>query len=447
MSQYNDLTDFFIKDKEQLTSDALYKARTLVKIILWIWGVFTLMAIPQILGYFSEETTFYLVIFCPAILFLIKFTGNENLVSSLLIIGGTFATIYNINVTGQIYSYNHKWFITILLFVNFSMLKFTLPYLIFAIVFQIYSYFSTPDSLQGIVAKEEYFFDNLAFLFMSYIFLIILKKLYNIQKSRIDDQNTQLLGQQQELINSNQLLQKRSEQLLTSNQELERFAYIASHDLKTPLNNIISFSHLLERELKDFDNEKAYKYFHYIKNESNRMNTLIIDVLEYSKLSSEKIKNEETDLNQLIQMIVDSISEYINKKNAKVQIVNHLPIIKANNTKMYLLFKNLIENGIKYNESANPLVKIASVEKDDKLQFHIKDNGIGIAPKYHQSIFRMFFRLHNNHEYEGTGLGLALCKKILYSMGGNINIISDSRKGSQFIITLDKEHFVPISTT
>ncbi len=274
--------------------------------------------------------------------------------------------------------------------------------------------------------------------------MIILKKLYSIQKSKIDNQNTQLLEQQQELINSNQLLKNRSEQLLVSNQELERFAYIASHDLKTPLSNIISFSYLLERELKDFDNEKAHEYFQYIKKESNRMNTLIMDVLEYSTFSSKAIEREEIDLNQLIKSIIDALSIDLNKTNAEMRIANHLPIIKADKAKMYLLFKNLIENGIKYNKSEKPIVEITCSEQEDKFQFQIKDNGIGIAPKYHQNIFQMFARLHNNHEYEGTGLGLALCKKIVDGMSGDIDLISEIGRGTQFIITLDKAHFVEL---
>jgi len=440
------LTDFFIKDKEQLPIDVLYKTRTLVRIVGWIWVVTFLMMILQLLGYFSEATTLFLVIFFSMNLLVMKFTGNKALVSFLLIVGGTLITAYNIYITGQIYSYNHKWFIALLLLVNFSLPKFTLPYLVFTLVFQCYSYAYTPADLQGVGTKEDYFFDSIAYLIISYIFLLVFKKLHRIQKSRIDEQNSRLLKQQQELINSNQLLKDRSEQLMVSNQELERFAYIASHDLKTPLNNIISFSFLLERELKGFENENAHRYFHFIKEGSRKMDNLIKDVLEYSKMSSKGVKSEEIDLNLLVDSVTNSISEYINEKNAEVLITTYLPTIKANKAKMYLLFKNLIENGIKYNQSESPLVEIGCIKKRNILQFQIKDNGIGIEPKYHQSIFEMFSRLHNDSEYEGTGLGLALCKKIVNELEGRIDIISKTGVGSQFVIALDKKHFAELST-
>ncbi len=189
MNQYiNRITDFFIKDKEQLTSDALYKVRTLAKIILWMVAVCTLMVIPQLLGYFSEETPFFLVIFFVANLLLMKFTGRELLVSFSLIIGATLIVIYNINETGQIYSYNHKWLISILLLINFSSPKFNFPFLIFAIVFQFYSYATTSDTLQGIGTKEDYFFDNLAFLILPYPFLYFLDYTQKtIQHSKIQN--------------------------------------------------------------------------------------------------------------------------------------------------------------------------------------------------------------------------------------------------------------------
>jgi len=176
------------------------------------------------------------------------------------------------------------------------------------------------------------------------------------------------------------------------------------------------------------------------------MNNLIKDVLEYSKVSSKNIELEEVNLNELIHSINQSISEFINKKNAEVILIGPLPIIRANKTKMYLLFKNLIENGIKYNESATPLVEIEFTEDENSIHFFIQDNGIGIPEKYHQNIFEMFSRLHRDSEYEGTGLGLALCKKIIDHLSGTIKVESQIERGTKFIISFDKKHFPYLNT-
>jgi len=396
------------------------------------------MVAMQMLGYFVEEAAFVLAIFCITNLMLLKFTGNVSLVGFVIAIGGTAITIYNIAGTGQIYSYNHKWFLILMLFIYFSSNRFTFSYLIFALAFQFYSYYSTTEAFNMLGTKEEYFYDNLAYLILSYIFLLVFIRLHNIQNSKIDNQNIRLLGQKQALVKGNKLLKHRSEQLLESNQELERFVYIASHDLKSPLHNIIGFSHLLEKELLNFNSEKAHKYFKFIKKASNKMNNIIVDVLEYTKLSSNKVRNEDIDVNKLIESIKDSISEFIKEKNGSVVIINKLPSINAERVKMYLLFKNLIENGIKYNESQNPLVEIGLEEYDKNFNFLITDNGIGIDTKFHESIFKMFSRLHNDSEYEGTGLGLALCKKIVKSLNGEIDLISKKSKGTTFIVKIPK---------
>ncbi len=300
--------------------------------------------------------------------------------------------------------------------------------------------------IEGIGTREDYMIDNIAYIIISYIFLLVFEKIQDLQTSTIDNQNVELLAKQEALIKSNELLQNRSEQLVSSNEELERFAYIASHDLKTPLNNIISFCGLLEKELKQNHNKKAIQYFDFIKQGSNRMDVLIKDLLEYSKMSGNEIKNEEIDLNKLVHSIVDSISVYLKQRNAKVIIENRLPSIKANRAKVYLLFKNLIENGVKYNQSPHPRIKITFIIKENIYQFYIKDNGIGIAAKYHENIFQMFSRLHTSKEYEGTGLGLALCKKIVDGLKGQIQLESERGVGSTFIITFDKKLFNEVSS-
>lgn len=241
-----------------------------------------------------------------------------------------------------------------------------------------------------------------------------------------------------ELLNSNKKLKKINRDLKISNEELERFAYIASHDLKTPLHTIVQFAGLLKSQLKSNENELVQQAIEFIITGGKRMNNLIIDVLEYSKLSNQN-ENEERqviNLNELIVGIINSISEYLKESNGKVIIIPPLPNLAANHSKTFLLLKNLIENGIKYNKSESPCVKIFSKVNENYNSIFIKDNGIGINKAYYSKVFQMFERLHSNSEYEGTGLGLSTCKKIVEEMGGHISLESEINVGTVFRVDL-----------
>ena len=440
----NTITDYFIRNAGALPLEDLYKKRTLVSIALFAFLHSFGTTLLYLTGYFSEEASIIFLVLFSAILLLLKFIDNFYWVMWALIAGGTMAVVYNIGITGDIYSYNHKWFILIMLLVNFYEPRATIYFLFLSIGFQFYSYQITPAALQELGAKEDYLLDNiLCFVFCFWILRFFIQ-LHEIQKTIIDNQNELLTTQKKELVESNELLHNRTEELEVTNQELERFAHVASHDLKTPLNNIISFSLLLEEELKEFKNESAHQYFDFIKKGSQKMLKLIKDVLEFSVNTSDKEKEELIDLNELIDSIQSSISNYILNNNAEVLVVGSLPVIKANRTKIFLLFKNLIENGIKYNTSSSPSITIGIRKKKESIQFIIKDNGIGIPHKYQNEIFQMFTRLHRDSEYEGTGLGLALCKKVVDELNGNIEVSSVPGSGSEFRIELHKNHFVEI---
>lgn len=226
--------------------------------------------------------------------------------------------------------------------------------------------------------------------------------------------------------------------LKKSNQELERFTYIASHDLKTPLRNIISFTGLLESQLKSHKDTKVQEYLSFIKNGGLRLNTLIDNTIEYSRLSSLKNVDEAqiVNLDSLVSEIENSMAAYIEDRNAKVQKLNRLPSLKIDSYSVTLIFKCLIENGIKYNKSPNPTIKISSKQNTEYLSLFFNDNGIGISEDYHDKIFEMYSRLHNHNEYEGSGLGLSNCKKILEALNGELLVLSSLGYGSTFEIRL-----------
>jgi len=231
-------------------------------------------------------------------------------------------------------------------------------------------------------------------------------------------------------------LQKTNLELKESNMELERFAHIASHDLKEPLRNISSFSQLLERTLDKPDSKNDIKeYASYIQRNAKQMNNLIEDVLEFSQEGSQYIPFTQVDTKKVLSDVEELLDYEVKTKNARINVSSAIPHVNGDRTKLLLVFKNLIMNGIKYNRNEEPQVDITYNEVDGYHQFCVKDNGIGIEPAYHDSVFEMFKRLHNRTEYEGSGLGLAFCKKVINKMGGQI-WLTNADQGSCFYFTI-----------
>lgn len=239
-------------------------------------------------------------------------------------------------------------------------------------------------------------------------------------------------------INSiNDINKRNNEQLARLNKELESFAGIASHDLQAPLQSIIGFANLLEKKYGSILS-KDVKYLRLIVQSGNNMNNLLVNLLSYAKVGNYNEETEAISLNNIIRQVKLNLTALINERRAKIKVEN-LPIINGHFTPVCQLFQNLIANAIKYSrDNTTPSIYIYSEEKANDIHIYIKDNGIGIANEKLSTIFEPFKRGGNNLPSEGTGLGLATCKKIMISYKGNIKVESIINKGSKFILIFPK---------
>ena len=236
----------------------------------------------------------------------------------------------------------------------------------------------------------------------------------------------------------NEDLQEQAKQLSISNSELERFAYVASHDLQEPLRMITSFLTQLEKKYSAIIDEKGKKYIGFAVDGAKRMRQIILDLLEYSKVGRTAELLETLDLNEIVGEVIILNRKKIEEKNAVIES-ERLPIIRGHRPPVLQVFQNLISNALKYSKSGTDcIVQIAVTEFEDHWQFTIRDNGIGIAEEYFEKIFIIFQRLHNKDEYSGTGVGLAVTRKIIESEGGRIWVESEEGIGSVFYFTMKK---------
>ena len=220
-------------------------------------------------------------------------------------------------------------------------------------------------------------------------------------------------------------LKELSHKLNRSNKELEEYAYVASHDLKEPLHVVSSFVYLLEKRFQSKLDDQEIKYLKYIKDGVSQAQTLIKDLLEYSRIGKTK-SFELVDASSVLIEVFANLKIIIDEADAAIHY-DPMPKITANYLDLVQLFQNLIVNAIKYRSQKPLKIQINAWSEGNMWLFSIKDNGIGIDPRYKERIFDMFQRLHSKSEYSGTGIGLAICKKIVESHGGKIWIDSTLR--------------------
>lgn len=270
-------------------------------------------------------------------------------------------------------------------------------------------------------------------VFLSAVIVASLNLLFNGLQATIEKES-QL---QKQLKKEGQTLEKMLEMMETKNQELEQFAYIASHDLQEPLRTISSIVDLLEKQQRDKLDATAISYLNFLSQASSRMRALITGLLEYSRIGKER-QLELVDFQAILQELLTDLDATIRESKADI-FIDNLPSLPAYPIELRQLFQNLVSNAVKFRRAGiAPKIKITAKEENGHWVFSVMDNGIGIEEQFRQKIFVIFQRLHPKSKYEGTGIGLAQCKKIAELHGGKIWVESKPNQGSIFNFTIPK---------
>ena len=254
------------------------------------------------------------------------------------------------------------------------------------------------------------------------------------------------LKKQKEIIEEKSLiLSENLRKLEMSYHEMEQFAYIASHDLKSPLRTISNFAQLLKRRNYHLLDEASREFIDYIVSGAKQMNEVICDSLEYSKINKGEQSFQRVNLNEVLQIVLLNLQKEIEESGAVVE-TDRLPVMKANKTSILQLFQNLISNAIKFRGTEPPVIKITCKKQNNGYRFTVSDNGTGMDETYQEKAFQPFQRL-NDRDKPGTGMGLAICKKVVHMHGGDIRFESKNGGGTTFLFSIcDKTPVLPTNS-
>ena len=243
-----------------------------------------------------------------------------------------------------------------------------------------------------------------------------------------------------ELKEKNEHLALTNEELSRKNREMDEFAYVVSHDLQEPLRTLIAFSDFLLKDCGDKLDANGKEYVRYLVDASRRMRSLIQGLLHLSRAGKVTGELEPVNLEEVVDLVKADLGELVRSRGAAIRTSGTLPTVWGDRDRLGQLVANLVGNGLKYNQSKDPWVEVGTLtpEAGSWVTLYVRDNGIGIDPQFHGKIFQLFRRLHTREEYEGTGAGLAICKKIVQAHGGRIWVESTPNAGATFFFSLKR---------
>ncbi len=266
-------------------------------------------------------------------------------------------------------------------------------------------------------------------------------------KSKLKYQNSvnKLLEEKNDLLNDkNDEIEVKNKQLENSNEDLQQFAYVASHDLKEPLRMINSYTTLLNKRYNEMYDDSGKEFMHYIIDAVKRMETLLDDLLDFSRVGKQAPPDNYISVEDIMVYVEANLRHRLQTLNATLVVKNeNLPSVKAHRTQLMQLLQNLVSNGVKFKGEKDPVVTVDCHKKDNQYIISVKDNGIGISKENLEKVFEMFRRLHSRSEYEGTGIGLATCKRIVSTWGGDIWVESTEGEGSTFFFSIPESSSKP----
>ncbi len=450
-NSFNFFSIFTILDKWLIPNhlrDTVYKlrkARVLVLIHISLILISVIFTAANLLVFHNVKTPLlaYGTVVGVCLIWFFQRWGNLKISGNLLalVVFTIFAS--SIGSTGGLYSDNLLWLVTVpliaLLFANKRSGFFWLMALEGITLYYFLQEKNEATSLheQTHQFNDLYYYTTYAGLFLMIVCIVFIFALgQEMIIKALNEKQQELSKQKSELARQTKFLREAEQKLISSNKELEQFAYAASHDLKEPLRMISSYVSLIKRKLGPQLDSSTSEYMGFVTEGVTRMESLLNDLLEYSRLGHRPQQAKMVDLNEVIMAVTKNLITGI-KESQAVIYSNQLPCVKASSTEMIQLFQNLISNSIKFHRAGiAPVVVILHEKKEDAYVFHLHDNGIGIPLQYRQSIFNLFERLHSRQEYEGTGIGLATCKKIVSNLGGSIWVESEAAEGSTFTFTI-----------
>jgi signal transduction histidine kinase len=450
MTNLLEYINYFIPKKINENPFLLRKSKVMVFIILFsiILGIILLLCKFLLNGKDENPVDIWSGLFFGFLVLLIfKHTGKLAIAGNLLALSWILSLVFYVPQTGGLHSDNLLWLIlTPLIALLFSNKKSGFAWLAVLIVFTIGLYFYDNSMVQTVTFDKSYYLISYVFLFVTIFATVlifehgqtlIIKMLEN-QKQELKKQKAELEQKNQEILEQKRELEIMGEKLQETNYALEHFAATAAHDLREPLRMISMYTGLAQRRMINVPDSRRDEYMSYATDGASRMSKLLDNLLSFSRSGRHEEDLKMVDLNTTLYHVILNLSVVLKDTGASI-ISAQLPSLTASESDMSQLFQNLIANAIKFRrENVISEVEIGYVDRKNNHIITIKDNGIGIKKEHQTKVFTIFQRLNGRDKYDGSGIGLATCRKIVENLDGKIWLLSNEGEGTIFYIAVPK---------